>query len=113
MQGDGPLRKYPPRHSTQRLRPLANHPELEIFRTKIGETWVNEYRVANFRTLDSGRTVTGDGSLGVVDLLGLGAAVWLIHHRLWGEALGWTASNRWNALYEVRWMICGSDWRAC
>jgi len=108
MRSDGTAREDPPKGTVQRLRPLSKHPELEVICTKVGETWVNEYRVANFRTLESGRTVDGHGSWGLTDLVLLGVALWLAYSRKWDGYLAIIASGTWADLFEVRCRGAGS-----
>ena len=107
MGDDGPVHKDLPKNTAEHLRPLPNHPELEVIRTKDGETWVNEYRIANFRTLDSGRVVAGDGFWGVADLLLVGTALWLLRSYVWEKGLARTAGARWADIFEVRYLAGG------
>ena len=82
-----------PKHAS--IRPLKRHPELEVISTQVtgqdGQPKHVEYRVYNYRSLNSGRVLRGD-TWGLLDGVIVAALIrWIgakyVHalqgHRIW------------------------------
>jgi hypothetical protein len=94
-------------NAVKRERPLVGHPELEIVSTRLGDGWVREYKVDNFRTLKSGRIISGHEGWQWFDLALMVLAFWLMYdgHREITET-DWVRQG-WNALTAVsRFGVC-------
>ena len=85
-------------------RPLVDHPELEVTSTRLGEGWTREYKVDNFRTLKSGRIISGNEGWHWLDLILAVLALWLVYdQRLVLTSMKWSEQG-WRFLDIVSWL---------